>query len=73
MRSKNIVQVDPVFFGRTESMEQKWANLEKQENEMYLKIITGEQKIDYFDQFVETWKTTGGDDITKEVSDAVKK
>lgn len=73
MKSKNIVQIDPVFFGRTASMEQKWANLEKQENEMYLKIITGEQSIDYFDEFVKTWKSTGGDDITKEVSDAAKK
>ena len=34
---------------------------------MYLKIITGEQSIDYFDEFVKTWKSTGGDDITKEV------
>ena len=73
MKSKNIVEVDPVFFGRTKSMEQKWANLEKQENEMYLKIITGEQSIDYFDQFVKTWKSTGGDDITKEVVSTIKK
>ena len=73
MKSKNIVNVDPVFFGRTESMEQKWANLEKQENEMYLKIITGEQSIDYFDEFVKSWKSTGGDDITNEVSKIAKK
>jgi len=73
MESKNIVQVDPVFFGRTASMDLKWANLEKQENEMYLKIITGEQPIDYFDEFITSWKNTGGDQITKEVSDIVKK
>lgn len=73
MESKNIVNIDPVFFGRTESMELKWANLEKQENEMYLKIITGEESIDYFDKFVNSWKSTGGDDITKEISKIVKK
>ncbi len=73
MESENIVNIDPVFFGRTESMEQKWANLEKQENEMYLKIITGEQPIDYFDEFVTGWKNTGGEQITKEVSKVVNK
>ena len=73
MKSKNIVNVDPVFFGRTDSMEQKWANLEKQENEMYLKIITGEQPIGYFDEFVKSWKSTGGDDIANEVSKIAKK
>jgi len=54
-------------------MEQKWANLEKQENEMYLKIITGEQPIGYFDEFVKSWKSTGGDDIANEVSKIAKK
>jgi len=37
-----------------------------------LKIVTGEEDIDYFDEFVETWKKTGGDEITQEIEEAIK-
>ena len=57
------------FPGQTETMETKWVNLEKLENETILKIILGEQPIDYFDTFVEQWKRQGGDEITKEVNE----
>jgi len=67
---KNIKNV--AFYGRTETMTQKWANLEKVELDMMLKIIMGEKPIDEFDKFVNTWKSIGGDDITAEVQAAVK-
>ena len=38
---------------------------------MFLKIITGEQSADAFDNFVSSWKKTGGDIITKEVNEAL--
>ena len=38
---------------------------------MYLKIITGEEDIDYFDEFVETWNALGGDILIQEVRQAV--
>lgn len=60
----NIKEINPVFFGNTPSMTLKWPTLSKMEQEMYLKIITGEKPVDYFDEFVETWKKTGGDEIT---------
>ena len=44
-----------------------WTNLEKKENETFLKIIIGEEPIDAFDTFVEEWKAEGGDEITAEV------
>ena len=47
--------------------------LEKMEQEMLLKIITGEKPVDYFDEFVETWNKTGGEQITEEVNQAIKK
>ena len=38
---------------------------------MYLKIITGEETVDYFDEFVETWGVLGGDILTQEVQEIV--
>lgn len=67
-----IKEIHPIFFGNTESMTLKWPTLSKLEQEMYLKIITGEKPVDYFDEFVKTWKDTGGDEITQEVNDAIK-
>lgn len=68
----NLKVTHPIFFGNTASMTLKWPTLEKMEQEMYLKIITGEESVDYFDTFVENWKKTGGDQITEEVNQAVK-
>ncbi len=69
----NIKEINPVFFGNTPSMTLKWPTLSKMEQEMYLKIITGEKSVDYFDEFVETWKKTGGDEITEEVNQELNK
>ena len=66
-----IKEINPIFFGNTPSMTLKWPTLSKMEQEMYLKIITGEKSVDYFDEFVETWKKTGGDEITEEVNQAI--
>ena len=67
----NIKEITPIFYGNTPSMSLKWPALSKLEQEMYLKIITGEKPVDYFDEFVETWKKTGGDEITAEVNQAI--
>lgn len=66
-----VQEVNPVFFGSTASMSLKWPTLSKMEQEMYLKIITGEEPVDYFDSFVVNWKKTGGDQITQEVNQAL--
>lgn len=73
MEETKVNEVNPVFFGQTESMKLKWANLQKLQDETFLKIVTGEASIDSFDEFVSTWKSTGGDQITKEVEEAIKK
>ncbi len=62
---------NPVFFGQTESMKRLWTNLEKLEDETMLKIITNVEPVDSFDTFVETWKSTGGDQVTQEVQEEV--
>lgn len=63
-----IVAVDNVYPLLTESMELKWAGLEKLENEMILKTIMGEMSIDEFDGFVEKWLAQGGEEITAEAA-----
>ena len=60
------------FPGQTLTMETKWANLQKIEDEAILKIILGEASIDSFDDFVAQWKKLGGDEITKEVNEILK-
>lgn len=64
---ENTIMKDVAFYGSTDTMSQRWANLEKLETETLMKIITGEESIDSFDKFVETWKGMGGEQIIEEV------
>lgn len=73
MYETKVNEVNPVFFDRTDSMKLKWASLEKMEKEATLKILTNEAPIDSFDEFVKTWKSSGGDQITDEVNAAIAK
>ncbi|WP_411677021.1 extracellular solute-binding protein [Caproicibacter sp.] len=57
----------PGFTGTTDSMESMWTNLDKQENEATIKIITGAVPPSYFNTFVKNWKSQGGDQITSEI------
>ncbi len=66
----NVIQ--PVFFDQTDSMKLMWTTLQTMEEEAMLKILTGEEPLDYFDKFVSQWKASGGDQITKEVNEAIK-
>ena len=60
-----------LIYSQTATMEKKWTNLKKKEDEVFLKIIIGEADLDSFDSFVEEWKAEGGDEITKEVQESV--
>lgn len=66
-------KVYSVTYNQTPTMETKWANLKKMEDETVLKIILGQQQIDSFDKFVKDWKAQGGDEITAEVAELLKK
>jgi multiple sugar transport system substrate-binding protein/putative aldouronate transport system substrate-binding protein len=59
-------KVYSVTYNQTDTMERKWANLKKLEDETVLKIILGEPS-STFDEFVTKWKAQGGDEITAEV------
>ena len=69
LESSSIIEVESLFFGTTNTMSKVWWKLEDLESETFLKIITGEEEIDYFDQFVKEWKRQGGDAITSEVAE----
>lgn len=63
----NIKVVESLYFKTTDTMKSRWWRLKTKEKEAYLKIISGEEDIDYFDTFVDEWKSQGGDIITEEV------
>lgn len=70
--AKELNRVEPIFYGKTETMLKRGANLDKLENETFLKIITGTSPLDEFDNFVATWKSIGGDEVTKEIAKALE-
>ncbi|RAV14164.1 extracellular solute-binding protein [Paenibacillus contaminans] len=45
------------------------AELNKMREQYYISIITGDKPIDAFDEFVAKWKSSGGDQLTKEAND----
>ncbi len=75
--SQNDTAVVNQFTGvPTKTIKAKSDMLTKLATESYLKIIYGNQPVEYFDTFVEQWKKSGGSEVTKEVNewyDSVKK
>nr|WP_246098494.1 hypothetical protein [Saccharibacillus brassicae] len=65
-------KVKSLIYEQTPLMESRWVNLKKMEDEMFLKIVMGVAPVDSFDQFVEDWKRQGGEQITKEVAEALQ-
>ncbi|SFD48931.1 putative aldouronate transport system substrate-binding protein [Paenibacillus catalpae] len=68
---KPMNKVFSLYYGQTKTMETKWANLLKMQNEAYTKIIMGSSDLDSFDDFVKNFKAQGGNEITKEVTEAL--
>ena len=67
------IPVYNAYSGQTETMQAKWANLKKMEEETFAKIIMGKAVISEFDTFVKNWKSQGGDQILKEINDELSK
>jgi putative aldouronate transport system substrate-binding protein len=68
----NVNVVFSLTYAPNDTINSKWVNLKKLEDEAFLKIILGSAPIDSFDQFVTDWKAEGGDQITAEIQAAVK-
>lgn len=64
--------VSPLYLGSTETMNDKQADLNKLEEETYIKIITGELPVDYFDTFVKEWNERGGAAIAEELAEKLQ-
>ena len=63
---------NPVYsltYSRTDTIDKRWTNLKKLEDEAFMRIIMNNSPIDAFDSFVSDWKSQGGDQITKEVAE----
>ena len=62
-------EVYSITYTMTETMEKKWSNLKKMEDEIILKIITGQTPVEEYDAFVANWHAQGGDEILAEVAE----
>ncbi|KRE45389.1 extracellular solute-binding protein [Paenibacillus sp. Soil522] len=62
-----MVKVRGVFYDTTDSMPNYWSELERLENDTFLKIVMGELPVEAFDDYVKTWMDSGGGTITDEV------
>ncbi|PDO10923.1 MAG: sugar ABC transporter [Candidatus Reconcilbacillus cellulovorans] len=69
MQQPDISYKDMYTGPATPTMKTKWDYLKKLESQTFNEIIYGKAGLDAFDKFVETWKASGGDQITKEVND----
>ncbi|MEO2212739.1 ABC transporter substrate-binding protein [Paenibacillus amylolyticus] len=69
-KKQALANVKQYYMGPTTStMSSRNELLQKMQMEAFTKIIYGEAAADTFDQFVEKWKSTGGDTITEEVNE----
>ncbi|MFC7560705.1 hypothetical protein ACFQY3_19815 [Paenibacillus farraposensis] len=69
MNQKDIV-FNQMFTGApTMTMQMNNDILAKMEKDTFSQIIYGKSPLDSFDSFVEKWKSSGGDQITKEVNE----
>jgi putative aldouronate transport system substrate-binding protein len=65
--TQDVNKIYSITYSQTKTMELKWSNLQKLEDETFMKIIMGAAPLDSFDSFVANWKAQGGDEITPEV------
>ena len=70
--NKDLEVRSTAFSGETETMRTKWSKLQEMEKKLYLEVITGVKDLDAFDRFVEEWMEAGGEQITREVTEAVQ-
>jgi len=69
-RSMNSIYNE--FTVTTPTMDRKWANLKKLEDEAFFSIVMGNKPLEEFDRFVSDWKAQGGDEIAAEIGEELK-
>ena len=68
-RDKGLIVYDALGAHITPTMEDYWASLQDRELQVFTSIITGQEDIFAFDDFVAEWHRNGGDRITQEVNE----
>ena len=71
--SDSVVEIDSLYFTSTTTMETSWWRLKELESNVYLRIITGQVSVDFFDKFVQEWENLGGTTISKEVEETINR
>jgi len=69
MEQVDISKKDMFVGPTTETMKSRQDYLNKLEESVFNEIIYGKKGPEAFDEFVATWKSSGGDDITREVNE----
>ncbi|MDR1598431.1 MAG: extracellular solute-binding protein [Oscillospiraceae bacterium] len=60
------------FVGSVDAQSDYGAMVNELQVTAFMQIISGAQPVDYFDEFVAQWHKLGGEEITKQVNEAVK-
>jgi putative aldouronate transport system substrate-binding protein len=69
LQQEDISKKDMFVGPPTDTMKSRMDYLKKIEAQTFNEIIYGAKPAEAFDAFVKTWKSSGGDDMTKEVND----
>ena len=64
---KRVTEVKSVYFSETNTMRKSWWKLQELEKKAFISIVTGDEPLSYFDEFVKDWNAEGGKTITQEV------
>lgn len=70
LRDADKINMSAYYGAPTKTMLKRWSTLEAMQEETFAKIISGSEKIEAFDAFVEQWKSLGGDTIAEEIAEA---
>jgi putative aldouronate transport system substrate-binding protein len=70
VNKQNDIRIVNEFSGPpTDTMSSRSEHLERLEDELFVDIIYGNKPLDAFDQFVEDWLSSGGEQVTQEVNE----
>lgn len=68
-----IPEISPLYPPTMPVMAQKKTTIDTLELQAYIKIVTGEEPISYFDEMKEKWYANGGSDIIAELEEYYQK
>lgn len=69
----DLLVMDKLWGMPTETIGKTGSTLDDILDEGFTKIVVGEESVDYFDTLVESWKSAGGEQATKEMNETYGK